>query len=1018
MRKVYFSIGYVGFLVWCVLLSGVLPKAFAATRGIVSMPVTDKKGNPVTLYRESHALVIGVSEYTGGWPRLPGVKKDIKAVRRVLERVGFQVHVIEDPDRRELEAAFKDFVLEYGLNPENRLLFYFAGHGHTHKPKYATNDPEEWMGYIVAREAPSPKEDLTRFFQHSVSMQSIQGIALTIESKHAMFVFDSCFSGTLFGLSRAIPQDIQQRTGKPVRQFLTSGTADQVVPDISIFRRQFVSALEGDADRNADGYVTGTELGLYIEETVTNLSRRTQTPRYGKIQNRFLNKGDFVFPIQVQDDVFEDAVAEREPGDHKAIIGELVAMVQDVSTGRGDRNRRIENHYLKLKELDKFDESSVTKETKIKLWKDFINLYPDKNPRVDEAKRILRVLKGEPEVDPRKKEIETRFAHLMELDQGKGPLDQKIASWETFISKYPDNNPRMDLAQKKLQELKDQQRKAEIETQFAQVMSLDQKSVSVEDRVAAWEGFLNKYPDNNPKKEFAVFKIKEIREEKQREQAKAQRDEEKRKAQEAESQRQEQERATLAKQQEEQQRLAEQQRIAKIREARRKERELRAREREKKMQMAKLNAKSSGGSAKKSTGLENMVLIPAGSYVAGKFGAFEKKNLGAFYIDTYEVKQEEFEKVMGNNPSHFKGADLPVEKVTWEEAKEYCKRVGKRLPTPEEWEKAARGGTASKYYWGNSLGKNRANCDGCGSKFDGRKTAPAGSFPANKFGLYDMVGNVWEWVDASHERKYKFLRGGSWMDDSSFVTPEGSYFVLPKNRSGDIGFRCVRDQKGAMLASSGGKRMTTAKLDPKSKPSGPARNTGTSGMVLIPSGKFAAGEAGSLKETFAQAFYIDSYEVTQEQYEKVMGKNPSHFKGPKLPVEKVTWAEAKEYCKRIGKRLPTSTEWEKAVRGGTSSKYHWGETLKKNMANCDGCGSKFDGLKTAPVGSFSPNRFGLYDMVGNVWEWVEDSHDSNNKVLRGGSWLDDAGFMKSGSFYFVSPENRSSDIGFRCAKSK
>ncbi len=1015
MKRVCFSIGFAGFLILVAFLSGEFPKAFAASRGVVAMPVVDQNGNQIALYRESHALVVGVSEYNGGWPRLPGVKKDVKAVSEVLRKVGFQVRVVMDPNRRELEAAFKDFVLEYGLNPENRLLFYFAGHGHTHKPKYATSDPEEWMGYIVAREAPSPKEDLTRFFEHSVSMQSIQGIALTIESKHAMFVFDSCFSGTLFGLSRAIPQDIQQRTGKPVRQFLSSGTADQVVPDISIFRRQFVSALEGEADRNRDGYVTGTELGVYIEETVTNLSRRTQTPRYGKIQNRFLNKGDFVFPIDLPADAYQETVAERVQSGHELLIDQLYAMVQnDGDTGRGDRSRRIENHYLKLKELDKFDESSVSSDTKIKLWKDFINLYPDNNPRVDEARRILRVLKGEPEVDPREKEIETRFAHLMELDQGKGPVDQKIASWEDFISKYPDNNPRLDLAQKKLQELKSSQRKNEIESEFARVMSLDQKNVSVQDRVSAWEAFLSKYPDNNPKKEFAQFKIKEIREEKQREAVRAQREEEKRRTQQAENQRREKERAAEENKRAEAERLAEQQRISKIREARRKQRAQRARERE--MKMAKLEPQSSKDE-KKSSGFDNMVLIPAGSFVAGKYGAFEKKSLGAFYVDTYEVKQKDFEKVMGNNPSHFKGADLPVEKVTWAEAKEYCKRVGKRLPTAEEWEKAARGGTASKYYWGNDLGKNRANCDGCGSKFDGLKTAPVGSFPPNKFGLYDMVGNVWEWIDETHDKKYKFLRGGSWMDDSSFVTPDGSYFVLPKNRSGDIGFRCVRSQSAAMQASSGGKRLTTARVDPKQKKqSRPARNTGTRGMILIPSGKFAAGEAGSLKNTFAQSFYIDAYETTQEDYEKVMGNNPSHFKGANLPVEKVTWAEAKEYCKRIGKRLPTSIEWEKAARAGTRTAYYWGDSLKKNMASCDGCGSKFDGRKTAPVGSFPPNKFGLYDMVGNVWEWMEDAHDDKNKILRGGSWLDDSGFMKSGNFYFVPPENRSSDIGFRCAK--
>ena len=175
------------------------------------------------------------------------------------------------------------------------------------------------------------------------------------------------------------------------------------------------------------------------------------------------------------------------------------------------------------------------------------------------------------------------------------------------------------------------------------------------------------------------------------------------------------------------------------------------------------------------------------------------------------------------------------------------------------------------------------------------------------------------------------------------------------------------------------------------------------GMVLIPAGKFVYGEPRSQKTKVLKSYYMDANEVTQKDYEQVMGKNPSKFKGENLPVEKVTWQEAKEYCRLKGKRLPTSMEWEKAARAGTTSKYYWGNTLGKNKANCNDCGSQWDGLKTAPVRSFPPNALGLFDMAGNVWEWVDQTHNKKLKVLRGGSWMDDSSFIPSAAPYFVSP---------------
>ena len=262
--------------------------------------MVDAQGREITLYKESHALLIGVSDYTHGWPDLPGVKEDLRAVGAALEAQGFKVELVNDPDQAQLEAAYRNFILRYGRVSDNRLLFYFAGHGHTEKPVWAADDPEEWLGYIVSKEAPLPSENFEGFRRNALSMQRFEELAKDIHAKHALFIFDSCFSGSVFALSRSKPPDITRRTAKPVRQFITSGSADQEVPDVSIFRRQFVAALQGEADRGGDGYVTGSELGYFLTETVTNYSEGAQTPQAGKIRHRRLDKGDFVFVVNTE----------------------------------------------------------------------------------------------------------------------------------------------------------------------------------------------------------------------------------------------------------------------------------------------------------------------------------------------------------------------------------------------------------------------------------------------------------------------------------------------------------------------------------------------------------------------------------------------------------------------------------------------------------------------------------------------------------------------------------------------
>ncbi|NIR57174.1 MAG: caspase family protein, partial [Nitrospinaceae bacterium] len=206
--------------------------------GVTPVPIKTKDGQQVGLYRESHALVIGISTYTAGWPSLPGVPSDVEAVKEALEAQNFHVVTVMNPNRNQLRDAYENFINQYGHNPDNRLLFYYAGHGHTLKLAYGGD-----MGYIVPSDAPNPHKNKTGFLNKALDMENIEVYAKRIQAKHAIFLFDSCFSGSIFALSRAVPENINYKTSKPVRQFITAGSAEETVPDESIFRRQFIAAL-------------------------------------------------------------------------------------------------------------------------------------------------------------------------------------------------------------------------------------------------------------------------------------------------------------------------------------------------------------------------------------------------------------------------------------------------------------------------------------------------------------------------------------------------------------------------------------------------------------------------------------------------------------------------------------------------------------------------------------------------------------------------------------------------------
>ena len=290
---------------------------------VAGLTLRMKNGQNIDLYTKSYALVIGVSNYDK-WQDLPGVKEDISLVKASLEKHGFNVITVKDPTRVEFDTSVRNFIADYGQEADNRLLFYFAGHGHTLKTRLGRK-----LGYIVPSDAPRATEKTGAFKRKAISMREIEIYARQMESKHALFVFDSCFSGALFALTRSMPQVISTKLALPVRQFITSGSADQEVPDASLFRRQFVSALDGAADMNNDGYITGSEIAYFLEDKVTNYSNATQTPQYGKIRDPILDKGDIVFQKPGFDPstvvVDEKAVIAAELAEKHALISQLKA---------------------------------------------------------------------------------------------------------------------------------------------------------------------------------------------------------------------------------------------------------------------------------------------------------------------------------------------------------------------------------------------------------------------------------------------------------------------------------------------------------------------------------------------------------------------------------------------------------------------------------------------------------------------------------------------------------------------
>ena len=227
-------------------------------------------------------------------------------------------------------------------------------------------------------------------------------------------------------------------------------------------------------------------------------------------------------------------------------------------------------------------------------------------------------------------------------------------------------------------------------------------------------------------------------------------------------------------------------------------------------------------------------------------------------------------------------------------------------------------------------------------------------------------------------------------------------------------------------------------------------------MIVIPAGKFTMGspehepdrqtsEGPQHEVTLARPFAVSKFEVTFEEWDACVAATgcpqvADRWGRGQMPVINASWGDAKQYVAWLSQltgkeyRLLTEAEWEYAARAGANTRYSWGHDPGASNANCDGCGSPWDLKHTAPVGSLKPNAFGLHDMHGNVWEWVEDTWHQNYDgaptdgsawlrsgelsyhVVRGGSWRNEGEHVRAAVRFKRNINVRFDTLGFRVAR--
>jgi formylglycine-generating enzyme required for sulfatase activity len=474
-----------------------------------------------------------------------------------------------------------------------------------------------------------------------------------------------------------------------------------------------------------------------------------------------------------------------------------------------------------------------------------------------------------------------------------------------------------------------------------------------------------------------------------------------------------------------------------------------------------------------------------------------------YWLGKYEVTQGQWQAVMNKAPfySSMVGPRVPVECVSWSDAMTFCKKLTEKehsagrlpigyeysLPTEAQWEYACRAGSTGALSNGMDLTSTGGICRNLDEvawydRNSGETVHPIGQKRPNAWGLHDMHGNVVEWC---HDRYGDYprgdvidpagpnwgtrhvARGGGWNSNALYCRSAVRHGLAPSDHGSSLGFRLAlrsveaeRREAAKAAAETAMKQVQDANVPVQGR-NWTVPEYGIE-LVWINPGTFTMGSPESESDrqndeiqhrvTLTKGFWLGKYEVTQGQWQAVMGNNPSNFKdaGSNAPVEQVSWYDAMEFCAKLTVRelrvgrlpagyefsLPTEAQWEYACRAGTTTAFCYGNDLDSSMANLDGNHPYGNGREgqyrqtTVAVGSFPPNAWGLYDMHGNVLEWCCDwsgtylsgavtdptrPSGASYRVVRGGSWYDLALRCRSAHRGSDIPDDCNDDVGFRLA---
>ncbi len=254
--------------------------------------VISLEGESISLYNDYYAVVVGVSNYDH-WPLLPQAIDDAKMVSWFLLNRGFKVILLIDPTYQELKNNLDLLALKIGKEPDRGIFLYFSGHGETQVLADGSK-----LGYIIPRDCPVPEDNFLGFTQKAISTKDIEMYSAKILSKHVFMFFDASFTDTIFPFEPVILKIIDEKNTLPVRQYIITGRETKQNLVQYPFSQYLLDALKGEADFIHDGYITASEIAVYLLSKVGNNLNVKEKFHYGKIKNEALAEGDFVFVLK------------------------------------------------------------------------------------------------------------------------------------------------------------------------------------------------------------------------------------------------------------------------------------------------------------------------------------------------------------------------------------------------------------------------------------------------------------------------------------------------------------------------------------------------------------------------------------------------------------------------------------------------------------------------------------------------------------------------------------------------